>query len=103
MTFEIRARKRIILRAFAFSQLLMLAPGASLRADTLSDIYQKLEQQPGNVSLNLQYAAEAERVGKLKWALPAYERALAADPGNNDALLGLERIRTKLRAEAEAR
>jgi Tfp pilus assembly protein PilF len=70
-------------------------------ADAVSDIYQRLEADPHNVALNLEYARAAERAGKLKWALPAYERALSADPGNQAARQGLERIKGKLRAEAE--
>ena len=54
------------------------------------------------MALNLRYASEAEKVGKLKWALPAYERVLVADPGNKDALAGIDRIRTRLRTETGA-
>ena len=70
-------------------------------ADEVADIYQRLQNDPRNVSLNLQYAAAAERAGKLKWALPAYERALSAAPGNPEAQSGIDRIRKKLQAEAE--
>jgi cytochrome c-type biogenesis protein CcmH/NrfG len=70
-------------------------------ADEIADIYQHLEKDPRNVALNLQYAAAAEKAGKLKWALPAYERALSADPGNREAKSGIARITEKLRAEAD--
>lgn len=71
------------------------------RADAIADIYRRLENDPRNVALNLEYAAAAERAGKLKWALPAYERALSADPGNRQAQSGLDRITKKLQAEAD--
>ena len=70
------------------------------RADEVADIYQRLQNDPRNAALNLQYAAAAEKAGKLKWALPAYERALSADPGNREATSGIARITAKLRAEA---
>lgn len=71
------------------------------RADRIADIYQRLQNDPRNVMLNLEYAAAAEKAGKLKWALPAYERALSADPGNQEAKSGIDRITKKLQAEAE--
>ena len=71
------------------------------RADQIADIYQRLQNDPRNVALNLEYAAAAEKAGKLKWALPAYERALSADPGNQEAKSGIDRITKKLQAEAE--
>jgi hypothetical protein len=82
--------------------MLTLPPLGTLQADALSDTYQRLQQQPQSLVLNLQYAVEAEKIGKLKWALPAYERALAAEPGNKEALGGIDRVRAKLRAEANA-
>ena len=85
---------------FAVCGLLgLLCAGA--RADEVADIYRRLQNDPRNVALNLQYAAAAEKAGKLKWALPAYERALSADPGNRDAQSGLDRVTKKLQAEAE--
>jgi hypothetical protein len=71
-----------------------------VRADEVADIFQKLQNDPQNAALNLQYARAAEKAGKLKWALPAYERALSADPGNPEAKAGIDRITNKLRAEA---
>jgi predicted TPR repeat methyltransferase len=84
--------------AVAGSLLLWAAPS---RADKIADIYQRLEHDPRNAALNLEYAAAAEKAGKLKWALPAYERALSADPGNRQALSGIDRITKKLQAEAD--
>jgi hypothetical protein len=72
-----------------------------VRADEIADIYQRLQNEPRSVALNLQYARAAEKAGKLKWALPAYERALAADPGNPEAKSGIDRITNQLRAEAD--
>jgi Tfp pilus assembly protein PilF len=80
---------------------LLALSSAGARADEIADIYRRLQSDPRNVALNLQYAAAAEKEGKLKWALPAYERALSADPGNRDAQSGIDRIRKKLQAEAE--
>ena len=77
-----------------------LLHAAPARADAVADIYQRLQNDPRNVALNLEYAAAAEKAGKLKWALPAYERALSADPGNRAAQSGIDRITAKLRAEA---
>ncbi|MDB5397767.1 MAG: hypothetical protein JWM91_5273 [Rhodospirillales bacterium] len=93
---------RLWLRRVACCTVLTLPPLGTLQADALSDIYQRLQQQPQSLVLNLQYAEEAEKIGKLKWALPAYERALATEPGNKEALRGIDRIRAKLRAEANA-
>ncbi len=90
------------LKRLVFCALLTLGPTGGLRAEAVADAYQRLQRQPQSVALNLQYAAEAEKVGKLKWALPAYERALSAEPGNKQALRGIDRIRSKLRAEANA-
>jgi hypothetical protein len=72
----------------------------SVHADELADIYQRLQSDPRNVALNLQYAKAAEKAGKLKWALPAYERALSADPANREARSGIDRVTDRLRAEA---
>jgi len=90
-------------RHLVWCALLTLLPVGPVRADAVTDAYQRLQQQPQSLTLNLQYAMEAEKVGKLKWALPAYERALEAEPGNKEALKGIDRIRRKLRAEAEVR
>jgi len=98
-------REGISLR-FTVALLCLAAPLLQHRgalADTVSDIYQQLQQRPQDVALNLRYAMEAERIGKLKWALPAYERVLAAEPGNNEALRGIDRVTRKLRAEAQTR
>ena len=71
-----------------------------VRADEIADIYRRLQNDPRNVALNLQYAAAAEKAGKLKWALPAYERARSVDPDNQEAKSGIDRVTSKLRAKA---
>ncbi len=71
-------------------------------ADEVADSYKSLQEHPESVRLNLRYAELAEQAGKLKWALPAYERALAADPENSIARAGIDRIKARLREEAEA-
>src|SRR5215813_3749092 len=88
-----------IVAILGIAPALLHAPPA--RADEVADIYQRLQNDPRNVTLNLQYAAAAEKAGKLKWALPAYERALSADPGNREARSGIDRVTARLRAEAD--
>jgi predicted TPR repeat methyltransferase len=101
MTPETATRSEFWPKALACSMIVATLGGASARADALSDIYQRLETAPNNVALNLEYARAAEDAGKLKWALPAYERALSAEPGNQAAQQGLNRVMGKLRAEAK--
>jgi hypothetical protein len=88
------------LHCAVWAMALMVVCGGPVRADEIADIYQRLQNDPRNVTLNLQYAQAAEKAGKLKWALPAYERALSADPGNRQAQSGIDRVTNKLRAEA---
>jgi hypothetical protein len=88
------------LRGAVCAMALMAFCGDPVRADEIADIYQRLQNDPRNVTLNLQYAQAAEKAGKLKWALPAYERALSADPGNRQAQSGIDRVMNRLRAEA---
>jgi hypothetical protein len=87
-------------RRLAVGTLLIALCGGPVRADEISDTYQRLQNDPRNVALNLQYAQAAEKAGKLKWALPAYERALSAAPDNQDAKSGIDRVTNRLRAEA---
>ena len=80
---------------------ILLAAAGPAQADAIAELYRRLMNDPRNVALNLQYAAAAEKAGKLKWALPAYERALSADPGNREAQSGIDRITQRLQAEAD--
>jgi predicted TPR repeat methyltransferase len=84
----------------AWGLALTLLCAGPVHADEVADIYQRLQSSPQSIPLNLQYARAAEKAGKLKWALPAYERALSADPRNQEARTGVDRITNKLRAEA---
>jgi opacity protein-like surface antigen len=61
-------------------------------ADEMSDLYAKVMADPGNTQLNLEYAALAEKNGKPRLALAAYERILLNDPGNADAQVGVKRV-----------
>jgi hypothetical protein len=99
MTLESAGRSRFWPIFVLCGLVWLLCAGA--RADEVADIYRRLQNDPHNVALNLQYAAAAEKAGKLKWALPAYERALSDDPDNREAKSGLDRITRKLRAEAD--
>ena len=89
------------LRGAVLAMALTVLCGGAVRADEVADIYQRLQTNPQSVELNLQYAKAAEKAGKLKWALPAYERALSADPGNKEARSGIDRVTNRLRAEAD--
>ncbi len=98
---ETAMRSKFWPSALASGMIAVALSAGPVHADAVSDIYQRLQADPRNVALNLEYARAAESAGKLKWALPAYERALSVDPGNREARQGLERIRSKLRADAE--
>jgi tetratricopeptide (TPR) repeat protein len=82
------------------SCLLGLATLHAAYADAISDAFQALQSNPADATLNLRYAAAAEKGGKLKWALPAYERALMADPRNPEARAGIDRVTRKIREDA---
>jgi len=93
---------------FCMAVLLLSVPAA--RADELSRLYGFLLHDPQNVQLNLQYAAAAEKRGQERKALAAYERVLAADPGNKIArerlgviTVGLTPAVTRGRVEIGAR
>jgi hypothetical protein len=65
-------------------------------ADEMSDLYERILTDPGNAELNLQYAAMAEKAGKPRLALSAYERVLLNDPGNGPAQEGVKRVTRQL-------
>jgi hypothetical protein len=72
---------------------LVAAPAS---ADEMSDLYERILADPGNAQLNLEYAAMAERTGKPRLALAAYERILLNDPGNTQAQAGIKRVMRQL-------
>lgn len=72
---------------------------AAAAGDDLARIYARVLKNPGNSEINLEYARRAEEAGKLRWALQAYERVVANDPGNEEAHRGLVRIRRKLQPD----
>ncbi|MDB3954256.1 hypothetical protein N9452_10290 [Alphaproteobacteria bacterium] len=57
-----------------------------------SQVFATLQQDPGNIALNLRYAQLAEAEGAARKALIAYQRSLRVDPNNVTALAGLKRI-----------
>lgn len=69
---------------------------APVAADELEDVYAKVLDNPGDTALNLQYAELAEKAGKPRLALAAYERVLLNDPSNSVAQEGIKRITRKL-------
>jgi hypothetical protein len=68
-------------------------PGSTPALDTL---YQQVLKRPSDPDLNIRFAQMAEESGQLRWALSAYERVLLADPNNQEAQRGLNRIRRAL-------
>ncbi len=74
--------------------LVVAAPAA--RADEFTRLYSQILRDPQNVSLNLRYAELAVERGEIRKALGAYERVLDADPGNEEARRGLNRVTADL-------
>lgn len=66
------------------------------QASELHDLNQQILANPQDVQLNLRYAAAAEREGKPRLALAAYERILINDPSNAEARRGYERVRREI-------
>jgi len=98
-------RRKIILGALilAFAGLGPVAASAQQQPvipagdlGELSRLNQLILRAPTDPALNLQYAALAERLGLPRLALPAYERILMADPANQAAQAGVDRVRTAL-------
>lgn len=79
--------------AVAVAAVLMAGHVVPAAADELADVYALILDDPTNAELNLQYALIAEGKGKYRFALAAYERILANDPGNAAARRGLQRVR----------
>jgi len=72
----------------------LVAPGGDL--GVLARLNQQILRTPTDPALNLQYAALAESLGLPRLALAAYERILIADPSNQAAQAGIDRIRAAL-------
>lgn len=66
---------------------------ASAATDELSRAFQAVMNNPTDTQVNLRYARLAEAAGKTRWALATYERILANDPNNPEAINGLQRMR----------
>jgi hypothetical protein len=82
--------------AAVLAVLVSLLAAAPAGADELSDLHARILEDPGNTALNLQYAAAAERAGKPRLALAAYERVLLNDSGNAAAQEGIKRVMRQL-------
>lgn len=93
-------------RSFAFLRTALLTIGllaiclasssTLARADNREDLNALNElilQHPQDIELNLRYAHAAERAGKLRLALAAYERILINNPDNVEAQHGYEHVR----------
>lgn len=76
--------------------VLIAQPAATDGVGELARLNQQILRAPNDPALNLQYAALAERLGLLRLALAAYERILIADPNNQAAQAGLDRVRQAL-------
>jgi hypothetical protein len=71
-------------------------PNLPAHAQTLEELNAEIIQHPDDSRLNLLYAHEAEKEGKLRLALAAYERILINDPNNVEAQRGYEHVRRVL-------
>jgi hypothetical protein len=94
-----RARKGRLAQAFLVAaSMIAISAGAAhaQQADELDTLNQQILANPQDAELNLRYAAAAERAGKPRLALAAYERILINDPSNAEARRGYERIRREL-------
>jgi len=72
------------------------APSRPARAQNLEELNALIIEHPQDTGLNLQYAHEAEKEGRLRLALAAYERILINDPTNTEAQQGYEHVRRVL-------
>jgi hypothetical protein len=65
---------------------------ASARTDELGALFRQLMRDPGNLELNLRYAALSAEQGEFARAIAAYERILAEHPDNRTARQEIERL-----------
>jgi tetratricopeptide (TPR) repeat protein len=85
-------KNRRTLRALALA-LLIAAPGASAQpVDELFAVFEQLMRDPANPGLNLRYARLSAARGDIDRSIAAYERVLAADPGNAEARRELQQL-----------
>ena len=71
--------------------------------DALARLNQQILKSPTDPALNLQYAALAESLGLTRLALAAYERILMADPNNQAAQAGIDRVRRAIQPSTTRR
>lgn len=71
-------------------------PLGSALADEYDSVFERLLFSPGDPALNIRYAELAEANGELRKALGAYERVLARDPHNSQALREYRRVKNLL-------
>jgi len=79
--------------------LAVLASPTAAVADELDTLHRQILEQPNNSELNLRFARLAERQGKLRWALTAYERVVLNDPENLEAQQSLQRVHRALQPD----
>lgn len=94
-----RAKKgRLCQALLVAASMIAISAGAAhaQQVDELDALNQQILANPQDAELNLRYAAAAERAGKPRLALAAYERILINDPSNEQAQRGYERIRREL-------
>jgi hypothetical protein len=75
----------------AWADQLSAMPAAG--TEDLARLNRQILRAPTDQALNLQYATLAESLGLRRLALAAYERILMADPANEAALAGIDRVR----------
>jgi len=99
---------RAILRLLVAGLFAVALPGITAAQPLLSADLLRAEllrthalvlQRPADTELSLRYARLAEQLGEPRKALSAYERVIANDPTNPEALQGLVRIRRKLQPQ----
>lgn len=84
--------------AVASDMIAQAAPEPRPR-DDMDRLFDALMLDPGNIGLNLRYARAAIDKGEPRKALPAFERVLALDPANAEALAGIARVRADLQPD----
>jgi hypothetical protein len=95
------SRQSILRGAVAVGFATALAIGVPAQAQSADDaeyrrVFEQLLEKPTDPDLNLRYARMAVARGELRKAMAAYERVLAADPGNEAAEAGLRSVRIRL-------